>query len=184
MAINSGSKGWFDWPFDPANSGSVTGWSFWIAVVGLMLTAIGFAVTIYQVKRTRSAADSAEREVKRIERSLNRYEIVNEATRASAALATARNFLRSGLWAHVADNYEVVRGGLEALRADAEDLTDAHRTRIDEASTYIQRLCARIESGIQSGHVNVDAAKTVSVMSDHKMLIAEIIRIIEKGVIR
>lgn len=174
---------WIDWAFQRSNETLIAGWGFWLAVLGLFLTLIGFGATIYQLRKTRSAATAAKEESLRIQRALARYEVVNEATRAAAALATARKFLRSGLWSHVADSYETVRIGLAALKTDASDLLEGHVERIDVACKYIQKLCAKIERDIQNDEITVNAAKTVSVMAEHTVLIYDITRTIEKGVI-
>ncbi|MFZ5705867.1 MAG: hypothetical protein ACOY5R_11450 [Pseudomonadota bacterium] len=175
---------WYAWPFEAANQAGVAGWSFWLGIIGFIVSLLGFAVTIYQLQKTRSAADAAKDEARRIEGILQRYEVASEATRASAALGTAKNYVRNGLWPSAADSYEIVRDGLLALRSEAVDLTDDHRKKIDEACAFIKELCAKIERDVQRGRQSTDVAKVVAVMSEHSILLSEITRIIQKGVIK
>jgi transposase len=175
--------GWFNWPFT-ADPLLVSGWAFWIGLIGFFVSLIGFWLTLKQLKTTRSAADAARDEALRIEQSLNRYEIVNEVSRSITALEAARKYLRSSLFAHVADSYEIVRDGFEALKADASDQIDPHKAQVEEACEYIRTLSARIEQGVQRGNVSINVPKTLVVMAEHRQLLSSISRIIEKGVIK
>lgn len=173
------------WSFEADNAALVGGLGFWIGFIGLVLSVGGFWITIYQVRKTRSAADAAKAEAARIEASFNRYSVINDAARASAALSTARDFLRIGLWEQVSNYYEIVRGGLLALKVEASGLSEDQVTKINDACNFIQRLCERIERELHTGEVKrIDPAKTVSVMTEHKLLIADITRHLEKGAIQ
>lgn len=171
---------WFNWPF-VADSAHLGGWGFWISTVSFLVTLGGFALTLKQLRATRSAADAARTEALRIEKSLNRYEVINEVTRATTALEAARKYLRNDLLPHVADSYEVVRDGLEALKSDDANLVGEYSGKIDEACVYIQALCVRIEQGIHKKNVSINVPKTLAMMSEHRLLLSSISRNIEKG---
>lgn len=174
---------WYNWPFQPWNEHQVAGWGFWLAIVGLILTLGGFYLTFYQLRKTRSAAEAVENKVKEVQAALVRYDVANDVARASVALSAARNYARAGLWANVADSYEVCRSGLHAIKDDSSDLSSEQRQEIERAIRYIDSLCKRIENGLEKGKVP-DKAKTISVMRNHAALIEQTRRTIEKGVVQ
>ncbi|MBO9526385.1 MAG: hypothetical protein J7517_09695 [Sphingobium yanoikuyae] len=178
------SDGWFDWPFQSAHQGDVAGYGFWLGVAGFAVSLIGFCVTIYQLRKTRSAADAAKQEAIRIEKTLLKYELANETVKGMAALDTARKYVRSDLWMHVTDSYETVRNALLALKSEFEELTENQNQQIDNACNYIQNTCARIERGIHNNGPKVDKAKLISVMAEHAILLSDLNRMIQKGVVK
>lgn len=173
---------WFAWAFDPSNAQAVAGWGFWIAVLSLPITLVGFGATIWQLRKTRSAASAAQQEALRIQSSLERYEAVNELSRAITALKHTRNLVQQETWVHVPDSYETVRASLEALKD--EGLDDEIIKRMDSACKYIQNLAARIERGIHSSNIQINTPKALSVMREHNLLLSEIRRIFEKRVVQ
>ena len=174
----------WEWPFDPQSDHLVAGLGFWISIMGLVLTFVGFGITFAQLKKTRSAADAAKSEAARIEISLARYQITNEAAKASAALDTARNYLRADLWMMAGDSYETVRDSFDALRLEVKTLTDDHKTRIEEATRYIRNFCSRVERDRVNSVMTINSSKTLAVMGEHRLLLAEITRVLEKDVLQ
>lgn len=141
-------------------------------------------MTIYQLKMTRGAADAAKAEAERIHTSWNRLEKVNEAVRATTSLETARKFLISGLWLHASDSYELVMDSLESLKTDSTDLREDHVEGIDKASAYIRNLSLRIQKDTSAGNITVNSAKVLSVMSEHRILLKDITKTLEKEFVR
>lgn len=171
---------WFEWPFAKVNSEAVAGWGFWLNVVGLLLTTIGFILAFRQLKKTLNAADAAKQEAVRIRDAMNRFEIGNEAVRASSALLTARNYARNELWVHAATSYEVVHDSLLVL-SDSDEIFGAELlTKMNKACVYIKKFCARVEGDRLAQTQTINPAKTISVMSDHRAMLAEISRLVAK----
>lgn len=52
--------------------------------------------------------------------------------------------------------------------------------RIDEASSYIEKLCSRIEAGVAKPPVAINTHKTLSMLRKHSELVALISSSIEK----
>jgi hypothetical protein len=148
---------WFlHWPFAAENSGVVQGWGFWLAVVGLMLTLVGFAITWVQLQQARTVAEAVNGEVKRIELSVQGYDAAHQATRAASALEAAKRHLRNSAWPDVADSYEEYRRSLLTLQQLQIDALKIYNSDITAANKYISRLLERIENEILSSHVDIE----------------------------
>jgi len=171
------------WPFKPENNALVAGWGFWLAIAGLVLTLIGFAVTLVQLSKAKGAATAVEDEIKRIRESLSQYDAAQDIAKSSYALAATRRYLSNGAWQDVSDSYEDVRRGLVQVKGSG-NLTDADLlTQIGAASDYIQKLCSRIERGLERPPVIIDASKTRAMLRKHDELISAITTSIQRDVI-
>jgi hypothetical protein len=152
-------------------------------LIGLIVTLIGFGVTIVQLRRTKKVAEAIKSEAERIKLSLNTYDLAHGASRAQYALGTTRRHIRNGMWEDATETFEDFRRGLVALKANGAPLTDKQGSDIDAASKYILKLCLRIEQGAQRGNISIDVAKTLSIIRSHADLIDEISTAIHKGVL-
>lgn len=172
------------WSFAETNSALVAGWSFWLTIVGFVLTLAGLGLAMWQLGRTRTSADAAKTEAERLRGSLNRFEIGNEAVRASSALTTARNYARNDLWIHAATSYESVHDSLLVLIDDTEIFEQELRDKMVKACSYIKKFCARVESDRLEQTQTINPAKTISVMSDQRAMLVEITRLVAKDAVQ
>jgi hypothetical protein len=58
----------------------------WLSVLSLLITLIGFAITIFNVVRSRTAAEEAERAVANVREDILRIDMVAEFAAAIAAM--------------------------------------------------------------------------------------------------
>lgn len=170
----SGDALLFVWPFRAENNLIVAGWGFWLAIIGLILTLVGFAITLLQLAKTKDAATAVGDEVDRIRRTLSRYDAAQETAKAAYALTTTRRYLENESWQDVADSYEDIRRGLVQTKVSGQ-ITDADLLKqIDNASLYIEKLCARIEKALVRPPVIINVSKTKLMLRRHDELIANI----------
>ena len=172
----------WEWAFDPANDAVVSGWSFWLTIVGFTLTILGFGLAFRQLYLAKTAAQAAADETKRIELSLQRYDAVQEASRASYALNAAQNHLRNQAWGDAVDCYYDVKKALVSLRGNVTTFEIELLRKIDRATSYISRLCERADRGELANLSQDDLAKTKTIMRQHEELVASIVVHIQKEV--
>lgn len=172
-----------NWPFSVGNAPAVQGWGFWLAIIGLWLTLAGFAMTWYQFKKTQTAAAAVKVEIDRIQLSVQSYDAAHHASRASAALDATRRHLRNAAWPDVADSYEDFRRSVLTLQQ--LDIPEPRRfsLEIEEANKYIGRLCERIESQVARSAINIDPAKTVTMLRRHGELTGAMEIALQKGLV-
>jgi hypothetical protein len=172
-----------NWPFVPDNSAIVAGWGFWLTILGLALTLIGFCITWIQLKKTKTAAEAASAEARRIKLAVATYDAAGEASKAIAALESARRHLRNAAWADVADSYDMYRRSINSIN-NIKELDPSISSAIAAANKYVSRLCNRIEEGLSKGNVEVDAAKTISMMRQHDELASQISTTLQRDLIQ
>ena len=164
----------WSWAFEQENAAAVAGWGFWLAIAGLVLTLVGFWITLKQLSKTKSATEAATDEVQRIRGSLDAYDATHEASRAQYALKTTRRYLNNKLWSEVLISYDDVRKSLMIIRATASDKTADHADRIDVAVKYIEKLCQRIEADMSKEISSINEVKTYAVIRQHEELLIDI----------
>ena len=165
---------WWNWPFEATSTLSVQGTGFWMNIAGLLLTAAGFVVTFQQLAKTKSAAEAAQSEAKRIEISLKGYDAAQEVSKARYALRTARKHLGNEAWSDGAESYDDVRRSLLALKSGSISLDAETIKTIDKAASYIAKFCERVDrNGMENASID-ELAKTKSVMRGHEELIDRI----------
>ena len=172
------------WAFSPQNAVAVDGWGFWMGVAGLALTLFGFALTLWQLRQTKSIAEAARDESERIKTALKQYDAAQEASRAAYALSAAMKHFRNGAWTDGSDNYEDFRRGIAAIKNNCDYLDEAIIKRIDMAIAYVLKLCERIDKDAQGSIKSLDYAKTATVMRQHDQLIADISTIVQRGTLK
>lgn len=170
-----------DWAFAPENQFTVTGWGFWFGLVGLLVSVVGFGITLYQLKQTKSAAVAAQQESERIKGVLRQYDAAQEAARAQYALTTARKHFERGNWPDGAESYEHFRRGLLSLKRNMDWDMGELSELIDAAGAYVEKLCERVDRDVQRGNTTISYAKTAAVMRQHDQLISDITIALERS---
>lgn len=136
-----------------------------------------------QLSKAKSAATAVKDEIERIRESLSQYDAAQDIAKSSYALAATRRYLSNGAWQDVSDSYEDVRRGLVQVRGSGH-VTDAELlSQIEIASEYIQKLCSRIERGLERPPVVIDVSKTRAMIRKHDELISTITTSIQRDVI-
>lgn len=161
----------------------VAGWGFWLGILGLALTIVGFAVTLIQLTKTKTAASAVADEVERIRQSLAKYDAAQDIAKAGYALSATRRYLDNEAWQDVSDSYEDVRRGLIQFKVGGHINDPLIDHRIEEASDYIQKLCARIESGLQRPPVSLNISKTRIQIRKHDELIGNITTALQREIL-
>lgn len=169
-----GEEKLLSWPFDPTSTYEVQGWGFWLAIFGLLLTVIGFAVTFVQLLRTKKATTAVSSEIRKIQFAVSRYNAVTETARAETALLAARQHVRSSEWPMANDALEAFSKALHTLKELQVPELATHEAKLDTTITHADRLCERLDNLDAAGAPKIDAIKTQSALRDHDKLITSI----------
>lgn len=172
----------WNWSFNASNGVAVTGWSFWVGILGLLLTLVGFWFTFRQIAKTKGAAEAVRLEVGRIQLSMQRYDIGQEVSRADYALSVARKHFSNRAWEDGANSYYDVRRSLILIKSNVKDFDVEIIKSVEKATIYIDRLCERVDRGELNNADVDDVAKLRSVMRQHDQLIGDMRNHIQKGI--
>jgi|GEM_PF-586240 hypothetical protein len=100
------------------------------SVVGVLKSIVGFAVTIWNVSRSKRAARRAEEAVLEVKRGLNLFNTAVDIAAAMAIMEEIRRLHREGAWPVLPDRYSTLKRHLTTIRKTEISLDDAHRRAI------------------------------------------------------
>ncbi|MGB6119264.1 MAG: hypothetical protein WBF87_13705 [Mesorhizobium sp.] len=104
-----------------------------ISVLGTLVTLLGFAVTIWQVRLAATAAKAAEQAAANALDGVRRFDLIVEFSGLVAVLEEVRRLQRDRVWKSLPERYSQARRLLVSARQIAKDLTDEQRERIQQA---------------------------------------------------
>lgn len=149
----------------------------------MVLTIVGFGISLIQLAKAKGAATAVKDEVERIRDSLSKYDAAQDIAKAGYALNATRRYLSNGSWQDVTDSYEDVRRGLVQVKGSGHVTDQELLLQISTASEHIEKLCARIERALEKPPVSIDVSKTRGMLRRHDELIAAITSSIQRDMI-
>lgn len=135
--------------FDPGNSAAVGAWGLILGLVGLLLTFTGFAISIWQIRQAKTAADIATEAVAAVQIRVSRYDAAVDLAEAKASLQNARHYANLDAWPQFVLSYETASEALGRVALQAA-VTDAVTTEsIRKAKSRIAKTCHAIEKHLE-----------------------------------
>ena len=142
-------------------------WGFLLSALGLLVSIVGFSLTIWQLVRTASATRAAGAAVDRLKLRVATYDAIFEISRARSAIKETQSNARGSDWRRVVESYATTREALLRVRELSPHLDDKQRDKIDDVIEEINRFCDRVESSLQKGAIAFDVAKAIRAIRSH-----------------
>ncbi len=127
------------------------------SVLGLMITMVGFAATLYQVTRSRQAAEEARDHVLELN-------AVHGLSAAIRAFEDIRRLHRSEAWGALPDRYTSLRLELVAIRQRTPGLSAEHQKSIQGVVQQLSTMERQVER-ILEGTSEPEIARLNSVVT-------------------
>lgn len=116
------------------------------SVLGVLLTAIGFLITIRNVYRSKGAAERAERASIEARAAIRLFDMVEEVATAVSAFERIKQLHRRRVWdALLVESYSTLRIKLVAIRHSGALLSDEHRSNLQSAVAYLADMESTVE---------------------------------------
>ncbi|MFD0738872.1 hypothetical protein ACFQZQ_06215 [Lysobacter koreensis] len=134
-------------------------------VLGLLITIVGFAATLWAVWRSRRVAAQALAVANKVRDDLRKVETVAEFSSAMTAMEEVKRLHRKGDLDPLPERYSALRRSLISLRASSQLLTDGEQSVLQSAITQFAGFERRIEKALTSESAKVDFAKMNRIVS-------------------
>jgi hypothetical protein len=138
----------------------------WLSVLGLVVTLIGFAITIFNVVRSRTAAEEAERAVAKVREDILRIDTVAEFSAAIAAMDEIKRLQREGAWSVLPDRYADLRKSLISIKSANKDLPAHYMTAIQSSIQHFRGIETIIEKSLAAKKIPSNATRLNTIMSE------------------
>ena len=109
-------------------------------IVGIILTVIGFWVTIRSSWKARDAAELAQREVAKVRNDLRRVSTVADFSQALALVDDIKRLHRDGEWPTLLDKYSTLKSLIITIRSTYTGFSDDQKTNMQSAVTQLTNM--------------------------------------------
>jgi hypothetical protein len=133
-------------------------WGNISSIAGVLLTIVGFSVTIYNVLRSKSVAEETRD-------SISLYDAIADLAAASSIMDEIKRLQRHGVWAVVPDRYSELRRRLIAIKGSHADLSEAQRQTLEETVQKFADLEKRVERAVSANVAPPNPAKLNDIVS-------------------
>lgn len=152
-----------------------TRWGNLASVVGLVLTLVGFAVTILGVYRSKNAAQSARDAAVQTKSLLLRSDAIADVSAALGMMEEIRRLHRAGVWQLLPDRYSALRQKLISVRTSNTDITEAKLIVLRRVSEEFKVIERRVERAIANGDAPPNPAKLNEIVGSHIDAVSEVL---------
>jgi hypothetical protein len=121
------------------------------SLAGVAISIGGFIVTIWNVRRSRSAAERAEAAANEARRVMRGYQTVSDFSAAIAVMEEIKRLHRVGQIEPLLDRYAILRKALVGVRKLAPSLTQAMDREIQAAITTLATMEDVLERASSEG---------------------------------
>lgn len=163
-----------NWPFEASATLLVQGWGFWLAIIGTVISIVGFGITISQLIRTKRATEAVSEEVRKIQFAFSRYNAVIETSRAETSLDAARKHIKANEWDQAEVALEVFSKSIHTLRELKVREIFVHDENLSKAMSHADRLCQRLEAARPKGLPINEITKALSTLRDHDRYVTSV----------
>jgi hypothetical protein len=142
-----------------------TRWGDIASVIGVVLTILGFGVTIFGVWRSKSAAKEASQAATAARDSISRYDAIADLAAAMSIMDEIKRLQRNAIWAVLPDRYSELRRRLIAIKSSRAALSDAQHQKLEETVETFADLERRIERAVAASGSPPNPAKLNDIVS-------------------
>lgn len=140
-------------------------WGDMASVAGLLLTFVGFAITIIGVWRSKGAAEQARQAAVATREYIAHYDAIADLSSATATMEEIKRLQRYGVWAVLPDRYSELRRRLVAIRDSHANLGEDQRQALQGAMGTFADLERKIEKATAGGSAPPNPAKLNDIVS-------------------
>ena len=142
-------------------------WGDLASIAGLVLSIVGFGVTILGVWRAKSAAEQARQAAVAARESIAHYDAIADLSAAIAIMDEIKRLQREHVWSLLPDRYSELRRRLVAIRESHAQLSRLERQTIRLAIGAFAECAAEVELRLEDGSMTLSAATLNGRLSYH-----------------
>lgn len=147
-----------------------------VGAVGLLITLVGFGVTIVQVMRARKASILAANAVESVRNRLAEFDTVANLSSAIETMEQIKRFQRLEAWPTIIDLYSQLRRKLLHIKHNSDQLPAELQSKLFSAIQHTSKFEQTMESiMVKKSTGSHDVPKWNKIMSDQMESLTEII---------
>lgn len=136
------------------------------SIVGLFISVIGFAVTIWGVIKSKNAAESTKETAEKMQKDLRRLDTIVDISSVVGIMEEIKRHHRNNNWIILPDRYSSLRGKLVLIKSTHNDLTDKQKTFLQSAIQQSKLIEENVEKALSKNLEPQNFAKLNKLLSD------------------
>jgi hypothetical protein len=157
-------------------------WGDIASIVGLLVSLIGFVITIRVAWRSKKAAELAQEEVAKIRSELIRSMTIVDFASAVMAMDEIKRLHRDGAWNILPARYTALRRMLIAIRSANPGLNEVYQTVIQRALQQFRSIEHVVERALAMQQPPADPARLNRIVSDQIDALSEILETMKQDI--
>ena len=145
------------------------------SVVGLIVSLVGFGVTIYNVRKSRTASKAAAEAAVATRAKLSTEDSLVAITTAITAMDEVRRLHRESAWTLLPDRYTALRKSLVSIRSGAVRLSDDQLAVLQAAIQQVTGMERQVDQAIQNPDRAPDPVKLNQIVSKQSDRLIELL---------
>jgi len=142
-----------------------SGWGDIASIAGVVLTIVGFAVTIFGVWRSKTAAEHARQAARETRESIAHYNAIAALSSAMVIMDEIKRLQRLSAWAVLPDRYSELRRHLVAIKGSEAQVGDVQRQTLQSAIETFADLEKRVDRAVAAKTTPPNPAKLNEIVS-------------------
>lgn len=135
------------------------------SVTSLIISIIGFSATLWNVIRSKRAAEQAEQAVQKMRGYLAQIDTVSQSSSAIAIMDEVKRLRRAEAWIVLPDRYSALRSSLILIRNITPNLSDEQKSQIQSAIQHSSSIEMDIEELISKRRKSLSVSNINEIMS-------------------
>lgn len=122
-----------------------------IGIVGIFISLLGFGTALYQLRKTKSAAESAKESAAKAIQGIQKLDSLLSFSAVSSALEAIKNACREENYNALPGLFDHARKSLIAARASRDDLDEETEVEIQKALSFLKSMELETVKGDKQG---------------------------------
>jgi hypothetical protein len=145
------------------------------SILGVVISLIGFFLTIRNVLKSKSAALAAEQAVQRVVEDVHRINVVSELSEAISIMGEIKRLHRENAWSIMPDRYSHLRAALVDIKTMGQNLSTRHKSSLQSAIVHFAEMEKQVEIALTTKQEPLDVASLNEIVSKQMDNLREIL---------
>lgn len=159
----------------PPPSDALAYWGNVSSIGGVLVSLIGFGLTIRNVLQSKKAAVEAKQAAENARSEIHRTDAIIVLAEAATAMEEIKRLQRQKAWAILPDRYSALRNALTAIRTSQTQLTEQQKSSLLGAIEQFRSIENRIDRSLVDDQINANMPALNKIVSQQIDKITEIL---------
>jgi phage shock protein A len=145
------------------------------SITGVLVSLIGFCLTIRNVLQSKKAAEEAKQAAESARSEIHRTDAIIVLAEAATAMEEIKRLQRQNAWAILPDRYSALRNALTAIRASQTQLTVDQKSSLQGAIEQFRSIENKIDRALADEQISANMPALNKIVSQQIEKVTEIL---------